>query len=98
MNKSRDQFKSLEIYYFKYCSPENRAIMSTLLLEVDEQQEEVLKKLLDYMNIHFQKVSSDEDFLDKLSPAVRARIEQGKVDAEAGRYEPASQVIGRMLI
>lgn len=71
--------------------------MSTLLLEVDEQQEEALKKLLDYMNIHFQKVSSDEDFLDKLSPAAKARIELGKADADAGRYVPASEVIERML-
>lgn len=71
--------------------------MSTLLLEVDAAQEEALKKLLDYMNIHFEKVSSNDDFLDNLSPAAQARIEQGKADADAGRYVPARQVIEQMM-
>lgn len=71
--------------------------MSTLLVEVDSEQEEVLEKLLDYMNIHFRKVSSDNDFLDSLSPSAKARIEQGKADAEAGRYVPAQQVIEQLM-
>lgn len=71
--------------------------MSTLLLEVDAEQEKALEKLLQYMNIHFQKLPPTDDFWDSLSPGAKARIEQGKADAEAGRYMPARQVIEQKL-
>lgn len=72
--------------------------MSTLLLEVNTEQEEALKKLLQYMNITFQKVgSTDVDFWESLSPTVQNRIGRGLADAEAGRYVSAQSVIDQLM-
>lgn len=71
--------------------------MSTLVLDVNQEQEKVLEGLLQYMNISFQKVNTSEDFWDSLSPSVKKRIEQGLADVDAGRYSPAKSVIERLM-
>ncbi len=84
---------------FLYCyAQKDKKAMSTLLLEVNTEQEEVLKTLLRYMNITFQKVeSTDVDFWESLSPAVQNRIELGLADAESGRYVPAQSIIDQLM-
>ena len=84
---------------FLYCyAQKDKKIMSTLLLEVNTEQEEVLKTLLRYMKINFQKVeSTDVDFWESLSPAVQNRIERGLADAESGRYVPAQSIIDQLM-
>jgi len=38
-----------------------------------------------------------EDFWLSLSPTVKARIESGLADADAGRYSDAREVIGKLM-
>lgn len=71
--------------------------MSTLVLDVNQEQEKVLETLLQYMNISFQKVSSNEDFWNSLSVQAKARIEKGLADAKAGRYSPAKDYLKQLL-
>ncbi|MFD2520833.1 hypothetical protein [Emticicia soli] len=71
--------------------------MSTLVLDVNQEQEKVLEGLLRYMNISFQKVTSTEDFWDTLSPATKKSIEQGLADVDAGRYSSAKSVIDKLM-
>ncbi len=71
--------------------------MSTLVLNVNIEQEQILEGLLRYMNISFQKVSSSDDFWDSLSEKTKDRIEQGRLDANEGRFAPAKSVIEQIL-
>ncbi len=71
--------------------------MSTLVLEVNQEQEKVLETLLAYMNISFQRVSTTPDFWDSLSPQVKSKIEQGLSDAELGKYSSASDFMQQLL-
>lgn len=72
--------------------------MSTLVLDVNKEQEQILEGLLKYMNISFQKVNSTEDFWDSLSDKTKNRIEQGLADVKEGRFSPAKSVIEQMLV
>lgn len=71
--------------------------MSTLVLDVNKEQEQILEGLLRYMNISFQKVNSTDDFWDSLSEKAKNRIEQGLSDVKEGRFSPAKSVIEQML-
>jgi len=71
--------------------------MSTLVLEVTQEQEKALELLLHYMKISFQKVSADTDFWESLSPYTKERIEKGLADAEAGNYTPAKDYLKQLL-
>lgn len=71
--------------------------MSTLVLEVNQEQEKVLETLLSYMNISFQRVSTESDFWESLSPQVKAKIKQGLADAESNRYSPAGDFMQRLI-
>ncbi|RDB05453.1 hypothetical protein [Runella aurantiaca] len=71
--------------------------MSTLVLEVNQEQEKVLESLLQYMKISFQKVQTNTDFWDSLSPHVKERIAKGLVDAEVGNYTPAQDYLKQLL-
>lgn len=71
--------------------------MSTLVLDVNIEQEQILEGLFNYMNIPFQKVNSNEDFWDSLSEKTKNRIEQGLSDVKKGHFAPAKLVIEQML-
>lgn len=71
--------------------------MSTLVLDVNKEQEQILEGLLKYMNVSFQKVNSTEDFWDSLSDKTKMRIEQGLSDVKEGRFSSAKSVIEQML-
>lgn len=71
--------------------------MSTLVLDVNKEQEQILEGLLKYMNISFQKVTSTEDFWDSLSEKTKNRIEQGISDVQEGRFSSAKSVMEQML-
>jgi hypothetical protein len=51
--------------------------MSTMILEVNNEQEQILEGLLKYMEVSFPKVSFKDDFWLKLSPDAKNRIEKG---------------------
>ena len=71
--------------------------MSTLILEVDNEQEKVLESLLKYMDITFEKVKPKDDFWDTISPYTKERIQKGLDDAKAGKYSSAKTVISKLL-
>ena len=71
--------------------------MSTLLLEIDSEQEKALESLLSYMKISFQKISSDTDFWDSLSPHTKERIQKGMADAETGNFTNAKAFLSQLL-
>ncbi len=71
--------------------------MSTLVLDVNKEQEQILEGLLQYMNISFQKIAPSEDFWDSLSSSTKTRIEKGLSDVEKGKYSSAKSVISEML-
>lgn len=71
--------------------------MSTLILEVNSEQEKVLEGLLKYMDISFEKVKPKGDFCDSISPNVKERIQKGLDDADAGRYSSAKDFIGKLI-
>ncbi|WP_305951903.1 hypothetical protein [Emticicia oligotrophica] len=71
--------------------------MSTLILEVNSEQEKVLESLLKYMDISFEKVKPKGDFWDSISPNVKERIQKGLDDADAGRYSSANDFIGKLI-
>lgn len=71
--------------------------MSTLVLEVNQEQEKVLESLLQYMKISFQKIPTNADFRDSLSPYTKERVEKGLADAEAGNYTPAQDYLKQLL-
>ncbi|MER0442111.1 hypothetical protein [Emticicia sp. W12TSBA100-4] len=71
--------------------------MSTLILEVNSEQEKVLEGLLKYMDISFEKVKPKGDFWDSISPNVKERIQKGLDDADAGRYSSANDFIGKLI-
>lgn len=70
--------------------------MSTLVLNVNPEQEKVLESLLQYMNVKFEKVSSSDDFWESLSPHAQERIQRGLADAEAGRYAPVQAFLEKL--
>ena len=71
--------------------------MSTLILEVNSEQEKVLEGLLKYMDISFEKVKPKGDFWDSISPIVKERIQKGLDDADAGRFSSAKDFIGKLI-
>lgn len=71
--------------------------MSTLILEVNSEQEKVLESLLKYVDISFEKVKPKGDFWDSISPNVKERIQKGLDDADAGRYSSANDFIGKLI-
>jgi DNA-binding NtrC family response regulator len=70
--------------------------MSTLIVDVDQEQEKVLETLLTYMGASFQKVETSDDFWNHLSPTTRQHIEKGLSDAKAGRYTSATEVMNQL--
>ncbi len=70
--------------------------MSTLIVDVDQEQEKVLETLLAYMGASYQKVESSADFWNQLSPAMRQRIDNGLSDAHAGRYTSAAVILNQL--
>lgn len=71
--------------------------MSTLILEVNTEQERILEGLLKYMEVSFQKVNNKDDFWLKLSPEVKNRIEKGLEDSNKGNYSSAKTFIENLL-
>lgn len=71
--------------------------MSTLLLEIDNEQEKALESLLNYMKISFHKISTDVDFWDTLSPHTKSRIQQGIIDSETGNFTSAKVFLNQLL-
>ncbi|TAE26666.1 MAG: hypothetical protein EAZ91_17385 [Cytophagales bacterium] len=71
--------------------------MSTLVLNVNEEQEKVLETLLQYMNVSFERVSSSDDFWDSLTLYEKERIQRGLTDAQEGRYSPAQSFLNDLL-
>ena len=71
--------------------------MSTLVLDVNQEQEKILEGLLQYMNISFQKITPSEDFWDSLSDATKLRINKGLKDVETSKYTSAKSVIEQLL-
>lgn len=71
--------------------------MSTLILEVNSEQEKVLESLLKYMDISFEKVKPKGDFWDSISPNIKEGIQKGLDDADAGRYSSANDFIGKLI-
>lgn len=68
------------------CLKGKRKTMSTLLLEINSEQEKALESSLSYMKISFHKISSDTDFWDSLSIPTKERIQKGMIDAETGNF------------
>ncbi|MCP9770378.1 hypothetical protein EGI22_20925 [Lacihabitans sp. LS3-19] len=71
--------------------------MSTLILEVNTEQERILEGLLKYLEVSFQKVNNKDDFWLKLSPEVKNRIEKGLEDSNKGNYFSAKTFIENLL-
>ncbi|MBB3836726.1 putative Rossmann-fold nucleotide-binding protein [Runella defluvii] len=71
--------------------------MSTLVVEVNQEQEKVLESLLQYMKISFQKVPDNPDFWDSLPNYLKERIERGMSDAKEGNYIPAQDYLKQLL-
>ncbi len=65
--------------------------MSTLLIDVDPEQEKVLETLLTYMEISYQKLPSPA--WDDLPDTTQERVDKGLADAEKERYSPAKTVL-----
>ena len=70
--------------------------MSTLIVEVNDEQEKVLETLLAYMDVSYQKVAATNDFWDTLTPVEQKRIQNGMADAVEGRYSPAKVVLDQL--
>ena len=70
--------------------------MSTLIVEVDPEQEKVLETLLAYMDVSYQKVAETNDFWDELTPVQQQHIQDGLADAEAGHYSPAKTILAEL--
>lgn len=68
--------------------------MSTLLVEVNSEQEKVLETLLNYMEISFQKLPLPG--WDELSVSAQERINRGLADTQAGRYTAAQTVLNQL--
>jgi hypothetical protein len=62
--------------------------MTTILVEVKEAQEEMLKELLKGMDITYQEIDRNTDFWDQLSPSVQQGIDKGLSDLELGKVTP----------
>jgi hypothetical protein len=71
--------------------------MSTMILEVNNEQEKILEGLLKYMEVSFQKVSFKDDFWLKLSPDAKNRIEKGLLDTENGKYSSAKSFLENLI-
>ena len=70
--------------------------MSTLIVEVDAEQERVLETLLAYMDVAYQKVTATNDFWNELTPIQQQHIQDGMADAKAGRYSPAKTILAEL--
>ena len=71
--------------------------MSTLILNVNSEQEKILEGLLNYMEVPFQKVSNSDDFWLQLSVGVKERIEKGLRDVDNERLSSAKTYLGNLL-
>jgi hypothetical protein len=58
--------------------------MSTMILEVNNEQEQILEGLLKYMDVAFQKVNNREDFWLKLSYEAKGRIQKVLLNTDKG--------------
>lgn len=87
----RAEGRYFAIFKFKHAND-----MSTLIVDVNQEQEKVLETLLTYMGASFQKVEASADFWDQLSPATRQRIDNGLADAHAGDYTSAAVVLNQL--
>lgn len=71
--------------------------MTTLVLEVDNEQKKMLKSMLKYLKVKFHEVSNDTDFWDSLSEKDKNLIEEGLADVETGRVKPMQEVLDKYL-
>lgn len=71
--------------------------MSTMILEVNTEQEQILEGLLRYMEVSFQKVNSKEDFWLELSPEAKDRIQKGLLNTENGEYSSAKSFLENLI-
>jgi len=82
-------FRLAEMQYIRLQQSSKQ--MSTLLIDVDLEQEKVLETLLTYMEISCQKLPSPA--WDDLPDTTRERVDKGLADAEKERYSPAKTVL-----
>ncbi len=71
--------------------------MSTMILEVNNEQEQILEGLLKYMDVSFQKVNNKEDFWLKLSEEAKGRIQKGLLNTDKGEYSSAKSFLENLL-
>ncbi len=71
--------------------------MSTMILEVNNEQEQILEGLLKYMDVSFQKVNNKEDFWLKLSEEAKGRIQKGLLNTDEGEYSSAKSFLENLL-
>jgi RNAse (barnase) inhibitor barstar len=67
--------------------------MSTLIFDVNLEQEKEIELLLSKMNISFQKIDQEKDFWDDLTTEVKQRINLGLKDVEEGKFSDAKEFI-----
>jgi len=84
-------------YFLVFLFTQNSFNMSTMILDVDPEQEKALEGLLSCMDISFQTITPKNDFWDELSEHTKNRIQKGLDDAQAGRYSSLKSVVEKLI-
>jgi trehalose-6-phosphate synthase len=71
--------------------------MSTMILDVNNEQEQILDGLLKYMDVSFQKINNRADFWLKLSEETKSRIQKGLLNTDKGEYSSAKCFLENLL-
>jgi CTP:phosphocholine cytidylyltransferase-like protein len=71
--------------------------MSTLILDVNKEQELEIEILLSKLNISYQKINQENDFWDDLPTSTIEKINIGLKEAADGKFSDAKEFIKTLI-